>query len=579
MQDGSGSINIDVKVNLDNIKKLANGFSDLQTITKNADYQFRQQKITFDELGVTLNAVNTRAKELNGSYKQYVDLNASVFQVTQRAENNFKSLSGSLNDIHNSIRQRTAPSMMAFSGIVQDSTQFTAGFGQGMRAVGNNIEFMTQTMMQAANSGMTFKQIMQGMILNLAGPSGILLLVSAVTMLATVFGDKLFPSAKKVTDELEKQARLTKDMQESEYEAGLISAAERRAQLASELSDARIALENRKKDMPVEYRETGLMFGATAAGGSGEANIGTANPSAPINIDQLRKNYADALKAFNEFEESLLKGKRGKKEHQQSTDWFDDFVSEVNQDVIDRYNHAYNEERRANKAAAHFLEEQAKEFDKGTTLNRLHASDIVPEDDARKKRREMLENRRVYSELIDENAILVDSMLSGFGAVGNAIQNDIHDGLVNAFDGANTYAQKFIVGLLDGITAISTKLASTAAVSGILSLVTGKSFGGIFDAMSGGLSKALGYADGGIIPEPVFGIGASGRAYTFAERGPEYVSSNASLRSAMNDRYSSGDGGVARAIRNIQWSATVSSEGLRVATVRANAKRQLNQVR
>lgn len=38
-----------------------------------------------------------------------------------------------------------------------------------------------------------------------------------------------------------------------------------------------------------------------------------------------------------------------------------------------------------------------------------------------------------------------------------------------------------------------------------------------------GLGSGRGYALGGIIPEPVFGIGASGRQYSFGERGPERI--------------------------------------------------------
>jgi cell wall-associated NlpC family hydrolase len=38
-----------------------------------------------------------------------------------------------------------------------------------------------------------------------------------------------------------------------------------------------------------------------------------------------------------------------------------------------------------------------------------------------------------------------------------------------------------------------------------------------------GLGSGRGYALGGIIPEPVFGVGASGRRYSFGERGPERI--------------------------------------------------------
>jgi tape measure domain-containing protein len=47
---------------------------------------------------------------------------------------------------------------------------------------------------------------------------------------------------------------------------------------------------------------------------------------------------------------------------------------------------------------------------------------------------------------------------------------------------------------------------------------------GIWGAITGGVQKAFGYAEGGIIPEPVVGVGLkSGAGYTFGERGPELV--------------------------------------------------------
>lgn len=48
--------------------------------------------------------------------------------------------------------------------------------------------------------------------------------------------------------------------------------------------------------------------------------------------------------------------------------------------------------------------------------------------------------------------------------------------------------------------------------------------GSIWGAITGGIQKAFGYAQGGIIPEPVVGVGLkSGAGYTFGERGPELV--------------------------------------------------------
>jgi SLT domain-containing protein len=45
------------------------------------------------------------------------------------------------------------------------------------------------------------------------------------------------------------------------------------------------------------------------------------------------------------------------------------------------------------------------------------------------------------------------------------------------------------------------------------------------------LSRPGGYANGGVLTEPVFGIGASGKSYTFGESGSEVITSQGGLAS------------------------------------------------
>lgn len=53
----------------------------------------------------------------------------------------------------------------------------------------------------------------------------------------------------------------------------------------------------------------------------------------------------------------------------------------------------------------------------------------------------------------------------------------------------------------------------------------------------GNAHNHIGMANGGVIPEPVIGVGASGRSYSFAERGPERVlSTGQTMASANNGR-------------------------------------------
>lgn len=107
----------------------------------------------------------------------------------------------------------------------------------------------------------------------------------------------------------------------------------------------------------------------------------------------------------------------------------------------------------------------------------------------------------------------IDVLNTGF----SALSSTIHDGIVNAFGQANSVFQQFVVGVLEGIASIAEKLASSAIIAGIGSLFGLGPFGALFKGISG-------FATGGTLYEPVVGMGASGRMYSFAENSPERFS-------------------------------------------------------
>lgn len=97
MQDGSQSvISIRIEAELDKVDSLAKKFDVLKTGAKDLDYQFRQGKIGADQLKTGLADLQERGEALNGTYKQMTDLNATLFQVNQRASVDFKSLAVSV---------------------------------------------------------------------------------------------------------------------------------------------------------------------------------------------------------------------------------------------------------------------------------------------------------------------------------------------------------------------------------------------------------------------------------------------------------------------------------------------------
>jgi hypothetical protein len=110
----------------------------------------------------------------------------------------------------------------------------------------------------------------------------------------------------------------------------------------------------------------------------------------------------------------------------------------------------------------------------------------------------------------------IDALSSGFAA----LSSSIHSGLAQAFGQANSMFEQFLFGVLDGLTSIAERLASSAIIGGLLSFLGLGAFGSLFSSLSG-----FKFAGGGVINEPVMGVGMrSGRSYSFAERAPERVS-------------------------------------------------------
>jgi hypothetical protein len=120
------------------VANLSEAVNYLKTVTKDADYQFRQEKISAAELQKTLISVDEASKKLNLSYKQQVDLNAQIYQVQQRASVGFKSLGKSLDDVNRSSG-RFNMGMMEITRIVSDAPY-------GLRGVANNITQLLMVM-------------------------------------------------------------------------------------------------------------------------------------------------------------------------------------------------------------------------------------------------------------------------------------------------------------------------------------------------------------------------------------------------------------------------------------------------
>ena len=93
--------------------------------------------------------------------------------------------------------------------------------------------------------------------------------------------------------------------------------------------------------------------------------------------------------------------------------------------------------------------------------------------------------------------------------------------------------------------------------------------------VTGGLGSVLGFAGGGMINEPVVGMGMRSRSiYTLAERGPEYVSPASANRMGQQGRYGGGGGeNLVSAIGAVLNRSQLKAKGRDVVLVYDGAKR------
>lgn len=187
------------------------------------------------ELNVTLTA---NIRKLEQALKDIKKDLTSTGEVAENASKKISSIGTKPAKQIQTLGRTTAnatPALQEFSRVIQD-----APFG--IQGVGNNIQQLTAQFgnLSKATGGPIAALKLMGSAL--VGPAGILLAVSAVTSLLTVFGDKLF-SSKNKADELKKS--LEKLNESFDAELGLNEAIEKNLKL-QEISTKGI-LTDRKK--------------------------------------------------------------------------------------------------------------------------------------------------------------------------------------------------------------------------------------------------------------------------------------------------------------------------------------------
>jgi cob(I)alamin adenosyltransferase len=226
--------------------------------------------------------------------------------------------------------------LFSFSDLVQDSTQFSQGFAQGMRAIGNNVGFTAELFANLSNNVKRHnKLVADGVLQNekqmttfgalknsMKGAGGALIAINTAVMLGTLAFQMLEKRLKKVTEAADKQVEAFSEITKAfgEFDSGFDDPLGMRAR------EQEIAmLQEKIKEVPANFKEleSGMLAtGIRAAGGLNPLMLGLASlmeafPNASFEIgalfglieDEAIKTAA-AQEKFNDRLEELLEAKR-----------------------------------------------------------------------------------------------------------------------------------------------------------------------------------------------------------------------------------------------------------------------------
>lgn len=148
--------------------------------------------------GILLPAASDAAKQYASALRE---VESAAQETASQTDNANKATKDSNNSLHNSKKVATGANfaVLSLSQTIQDSAQFSLGAAQGFRAINNNIQVMSQSLLFAADaarkSGASLRTELIGA---LKGPGGVLLLISAVTAAIELFGNMFGMAAKAV---------------------------------------------------------------------------------------------------------------------------------------------------------------------------------------------------------------------------------------------------------------------------------------------------------------------------------------------------------------------------------------------
>jgi hypothetical protein len=166
--------------------------------------------------GASLSAV--QIEELDHVMKELNETTSKTRVGVGHTSSGLKNLGVDARNLNKSTANANQ-TLFAFSDLVQDSTQFTQGFSQGMRAIGNNVGFTAElfanmknrvdlyneSIIQAGGSQEDFISVSGQLKKSLKGFGGVLIAINAAFVVGQIFADRQREAYKK----LQQQAQAT----------------------------------------------------------------------------------------------------------------------------------------------------------------------------------------------------------------------------------------------------------------------------------------------------------------------------------------------------------------------------------
>lgn len=342
--------------------------------------------------------------------------------------------------------------LMGLSQVIQDMPF-------GIRGVANNIEFLTQALVQLKQTTGGGASMFAAIRSVLGGPAG--LLIGMSTLMASLqMLPQLFSKSEKAAANFAKEMGGLADAMERTNRAMAIGPVDYRT------SENRIASEMRLNQGAISQIDQMIALRRLALW-----NVGQGENVAQRMQQFGFKGSVDEFTAFLKEDIEILKSQRQQREQN---------IKAIEKETERRKENRFEIERVdaiLSRRGANLQPNDIRSGAYGPRDQRARGVDFVPGLPGIDPRILMTDMQKIAS----------GPLLSGFDRVGQSIMMNIVGPLAQS---KNLFSQ-FLAGVLEGIGQIATQLASAAIVSGIFALLGG-GFGGAFNALTGGLGKVLG---------------------------------------------------------------------------------------